>query len=433
MLELREQVDLGQLVLSIDRLGLPRSRSRREALDALTRISQRGVDQIAPELEALYREGLIEYWKPIRFRNRIFVTARAAALDRLRGIELVARLIPEYDGVREAREKKKQSGSAGSGVAAEPAQAGWAIDALGLRELWANGVNGEGVLVGILDTGLLGDHEAFRTNRSPGMSWFDPTTGTPEPVDTRPYHGTAVLGCAVGASVDGAALGAAPGARWAAALSNVENSYNNMNMSLAADWLMFEARPDVVLAAWGHGVSSCDPRDREMIEAFAATGALFVSAAGNDGPAEGSAQAPAALEYEALAAPIVTGAVDRFENVHEMSSRGPSRCAAARLVPDVVAPGVDILVPAPPSPVGRATVSGTSFSVGWVGGVAALILQVNPELQPWQVAALLRDTAKDLGVAGPDNVAGSGLIQPSRAVRASRLLVRAQEKNGDGQ
>jgi hypothetical protein len=60
------------------------------------------------------------------------------------------------------------------------------------------------------------------------------------------------------------------------------------------------------------------------------------------------------------------------------------------------------------------------------------MLQVNPELQPWQVAALLRVTAKDLGVLGPDNEAGFGLIQPRRAVSAARLRARAQEKNGDG-
>lgn len=63
---------------------------------------------------------------------------------------------------------------------------------------------------------------------------------------------------------------------------------------------------------------------------------------------------------------------------------------------------------------------GNSFSGPHAAGVAALMLSANPELNAWDVKALMEQTCKDLGDKGPDTVYGAGLLQALDAVRAAR-------------
>jgi subtilisin family serine protease len=64
--------------------------------------------------------------------------------------------------------------------------------------------------------------------------------------------------------------------------------------------------------------------------------------------------------------------------------------------------------------------SGNSFSGPHVAGVAALMLSANPELNPWEVKALIEQTCRDLGKPGWDPVYGAGLIDALAAVRAAK-------------
>ena len=63
---------------------------------------------------------------------------------------------------------------------------------------------------------------------------------------------------------------------------------------------------------------------------------------------------------------------------------------------------------------------GNSFSGPHAGGVAALVLSVQPELTPWRVQELLAASCKDLGDRGWDPVYGAGLLQADAAVRAAQ-------------
>ncbi len=58
---------------------------------------------------------------------------------------------------------------------------------------------------------------------------------------------------------------------------------------------------------------------------------------------------------------------------------------------------------------------GTSAAGPHVAGVAALLLERNPDLSPSQVRAALAGTAEDLGEPGQDFVYGAGLIDATRA------------------
>lgn len=425
LVDLRRQVDLGDLIESQLARELARSEARAEALELLSETSRESLAELEPLLDRLFDEGQVDFYKPLRFRARVFVSARMEALEALRGHPSVAELIPEYDSVREARREAGQAASPGAGSI--PPGDSWGVELLGLRELWAEGHDGRGTLIGSLDSGVIGRHQAFEGAENEGPFWYDPVRGVPDPVDTVP-HGSQVLACACAREVEGRALGSAPGARWAAALSNQFNSYNNVNMSLAADWMIFDVGPDVVLGAWGHGKTSCTPTwDRDMIEAFRATGSVPVFAAGNDGPDPSSLQSPASLPGYAPegGGPLVVAAIDSSLEVIDASSRGPSPCAGARPLPDVAAPGWEVIVPTAGTPRSLTTTSGTSMSVGWVGGTAALILQVAPELHVHEVEEIIRATASDIGPEGHDPDSGYGVISPRAAVEAAKRTLES--------
>ena len=59
---------------------------------------------------------------------------------------------------------------------------------------------------------------------------------------------------------------------------------------------------------------------------------------------------------------------------------------------------------------------GSSAAVPYVGGLAALALDAEPALSPRRVELRLERTARDVGPAGTDPVAGNGLVVPDRAV-----------------
>jgi subtilisin family serine protease len=374
---------------------------------------------LEPLLGELAADGRVDYYRFLSYRNRVFVSARPAALEPLRAHPAVAALLPEYDSVRD---KRREFGSAIRTAPPVPPGDSWAVGVLELRPLWEAGVDGRGVVVGSLDSGVTGDHVLLAAGRRPERSWYDPRGERIAPIDTKP-HGSQVLACAVARPFQGNAFGAAPGASWVAALANPFNSYNNVDMALSADWMIFEARPDVLLGAWGHGKADCDPRDRALVSVARAAGIVPVFAAGNDGPDPASGQAPAALGgfTPGGGGPLAIAAVDQALEVIAPSSRGPSPCGGrAGVFPDVAGPGWKLPVPGMPHPTSMTLESGTSFAVGWVGGVAALMLQVQPDLPVPDVERILRETARDLGPPGPDDASGWGLVDPAAAVEAAR-------------
>ena len=83
----------------------------------------------------------------------------------------------------------------------------------------------------------------------------------------------------------------------------------------------------------------------------------------------------------------------------------------------VAAPGVDILVPAPDSTYQMTT--GTSVASAEVSGVAALLLERNPNLGPEDVRKILTSSARHMSSKDRDDDYGSGLIDPTKAIQTA--------------
>ncbi|KAF0713864.1 hypothetical protein AaE_011687 [Aphanomyces astaci] len=87
----------------------------------------------------------------------------------------------------------------------------WGIEKIKAPELWAKGIKGDGIVVGIIDSGVRHTHKRLSSNWRQEYGWFDPYDNTELPND--PWsHGTHVTGTIVGTH----GIGVAPNAQWIA-------------------------------------------------------------------------------------------------------------------------------------------------------------------------------------------------------------------------
>ncbi|WP_129688209.1 S8 family serine peptidase [Gottfriedia acidiceleris] len=115
----------------------------------------------------------------------------------------------------------------------------------------------------------------------------------------------------------------------------------------------------------------------------------------------------------------------------DFSSRGPAR-PSFDIKPEVTAPGVAIMSTVPsynngPSHIGDyqysyARLSGTSMATPNVTGVAALMLQANPNLQPEDVKTTLMNTADPLAQSYSVYEEGAGRVDAYEAVHADTQI-----------
>jgi Subtilase family len=247
---------------------------------------------------------------------------------------------------------------------------------------------GDNVLVAVIDSGIDADHPALAgvVERS-----FDALNSNEGPH----AHGTALAGIIAGQN---RLSGTAPkvhilGAR---AFSTTQGSTISIIASL--DWAVAQGARVI-------NMSFAGPQDPALGRALAAAhqkNVVLVAASGNAGP-KSPPLWPAADSHV-----IAVTATDYDDRLYPMANRGSHVAIAA--------PGVNILVANPGAAYNMET--GTSFSAGFVSGVAALILQRKPQLSPDAVKKVLLSTARDLGPKGRDDQFGAGLLDAFQAVSA---------------
>lgn len=294
----------------------------------------------------------------------------------------------------------------------------YGLNQVNAREVWEEfGTRGSGVRVAVLDTGVDPSHPAIEL-ASDGWAQFDAQGNQ---VNTQPNdpdgHGTHVSGTATGGFGDAVNryIGVAPdaelyhakvlsdggtfaqivaGMQWA-----VENDSDIVNMSLGAPGYFPEFVPAV----------------RNSL----ALGTLVVASSGNAG--EGVSGSPGNIQDT-----FGVGATDIQRNVAGFSSgeqvytpeawgdAAPEDWPDFYTVPDVSAPGVDVLSAVPGG--GYAAFNGTSMASPHAAGCAALLLSADQSQSPQQLASNIRSNSvheegSDRGIRY-----GNGIVDALRSV-----------------
>ncbi len=409
LVDLTEQLDLRAFARQLRAASASKAETRAAVVSALESVAARQQARLRPLLDLLVAAGSVGYVHPVAVINRVVVEGTPDGLFALGSSEEVSAILPDWTSERAA----SRTGDAPLETVPPAGSSfrSWAIDAMKADRLWRQGLDGTGVIVATIDTGAFEAHEQLRGRRVPGeRGWFDPVEGSAVASD-RHGHGTEVLSQAVGGNPDGRVVGVAPGARWAAALGNWKNFYSRSRMTLAADWVLRVARPDVLVNAWSHDEGECNDFDRPFIDAWKASGIFVVFPAGNAGPLRASGECPAQLGgiFPSGGAVFSVAALLESGETYPLSSRGPSRCGSPAF-PTLAAPGADLPMASPGGPVAYLLGEGTSLSAGLLGGAAALLLQAAPETDPETLERVLMKSARDVAPSGRDDATGAGVV-----------------------
>lgn len=259
---------------------------------------------------------------------------------------------------------------------------------IGAEVIWTDyDVTGEGIVVGILDTGIDYMHPDLGGGIGEGFKvkgGYNFVINTDDPMDDH-SHGTHVAGIV---AANGVLKGVAPDAGLMA--------YKVLDQqgSGFSSWIIGGIEQSVIDGIHILNASLGGPGDPEDPMSFAIdnasnAGVLCVIAAGNSGPGYSSIDSPGCARNA-----LTVGATDLVDEIAWFSSRGPeSKYQAVK--PDMVAPGVQTLAPVLSGQYAR--YSGTSMATPHVAGAAALLLEQYPGLNPSQVKSIFSHTALDLG------------------------------------
>lgn len=256
---------------------------------------------------------------------------------------------------------------------------------------------GDNVLVAVVDSGVDAGHPELKGSV---VGMFDAI----EFIPGLNKHGTSIAGLI---AAHGTLMGAAPRSRiLSARVIGPTGLGGTFNILRGLDWAAANGARVINMSFAG----PADPMTRRFVEFAYTKGIVLVACSGNAG-----AKSPP-LYPAAYPTVIAVSATDARDNLFEPSNRGNHVAVAA--------PGADILVAIPNGAFEMS--SGTSLSAAEVSGVAALILERKPNLNPDQVRAILQSTARDLGPKGHDPLFGAGLVNAYGALLAEAPSVAAK-------
>ena len=288
------------------------------------------------------------------------------------------------------------------------------LETIRAPELWGRGFTGQGIVIGVADTGFQWDHPALKAryrgwngaSASHDYNWHDAIhdagvgnpcgSDAPAPCDDQ-GHGTATSALTVGDDGAGNQIGVAPGARLIGCRNMDEGDGTPARYTECFEWFLAPTdaagenpRPDlgadVINNSWTCPASEgCTSPDvlREVVANVRAAGIAVVFAAGNSGGGAGGVLPSCSTITDVPAfydAAITVGATEADDSIAPFSSIGPVLADGSnRLKPDLVAPGVDVRSAVRPDGYSGGF-SGTSAAAPHVTGAVALLWSALPAL-----------------------------------------------------
>ena len=314
-------------------------------------------------------------------------------------------------------------GEIGSG--AQETATDWNLNLIRIPEVWsAFGLDGTGVVVGSMDTGIDVNHTALVGKWRGGTnSWRDIINNLPNPYDDH-GHGSHTIGTMVGGDGPGSFtedIGVAYGAKVISAkVLDSNNSFSSSSIVIAgAQWMLdpdgnsqTNDFPQVINNSW-YFSSQTFTGFHSAVAAWRAAGIVPVGIVANFGPGTATTRPPG--NYNNIMGVAATTISDQ---VASYSSRGPSPSGASFPLdlrkPDFSAPGDFVRSSLPGG--GYASWQGTSMAAPHVAGCAALMLQANPALGYDDINLVIQFAAVDVAAPGYDFDSGYGRLDAFAAV-----------------
>lgn len=314
-----------------------------------------------------------------------------------------------------------------------------ALPTIGVPEVWQKfGYDGEDVTIAIIDTGIDDEHVGLddldddpATDDPKVIAFYDARShpnqddGTYEPYDNH-GHGTHCAGNAAGTGAPNYSnIGVAPKAK----LVGVRIGGSSIPYDTAmtgVQWAIDNKDKfgiDILSNSWGIFIGGPANQNGEspisrLMDAAVEAGLTVFCSAGNTAISM-TVYAPA----DSVKA-ITVGSVNDDHQLSFFSSQGPT--ADGRIKPDICAIGEDVRAPRTNSGTGYVSYDGTSMSCPMAAGVAALMLQANPDLGPDDVKQILHETSEHNSDArfpfSPNNGYGWGVVEAYGAVKRARDL-----------
>ncbi|WP_164545409.1 S8 family serine peptidase [Paenibacillus albus] len=272
------------------------------------------------------------------------------------------------------------------------------LDQIEAKKAWNTVHDQTALTIAVIDTGVDLDHPDLKDNLVPGTNLVSP--GKPPEDDNG--HGTSVAGVVAGEGNN--RLGVA-GILWHARIMPIKaldaDGYGDEErLGKAIVYAVDHGARIVVLSV---GLYRYSLYLKDIADYAESKGALLVAASGNDGVTLGSR---ADVKFPAAYPTVVAVAgADPDGNPEPRSNTGPEIDLAAPWHVYTTAIGG-----------GYKAEEGTSMAAPQVAAAAALVWAVHPDYKPYQVRALLRQTALDIGNPGFDTASGYGLLQVDNAV-----------------
>ena len=383
----------------------------------------------------------VKNYESLEIANTIRVVGKQEILQGLAKLPSVVSITPNRMAqmIVPAKTSQAVGGSSRSATINPKEEIEANLRAIRVDKVWKEqNITGAGVTVGLIDQGVDYQHPALRSH----FRGFDAKTGrftlAGNYIDfvgsgKTDNHGTHVAGIMVGSetrktgneTIEVNRIGVAPGAKFIAARAFRDGvGGSNANIIKACQWMLAPGgdsskAPRIINQSWSDGSSKADPWLEEVSKTIREAGILNVFSAGNNGAVKAG---PGSIDNPgSMPGVLSVGAVNNTGKLADFSRRGPSQWENAGIKPDLVAPGVQIRSALPEGK--YASWDGTSGAAPHVSGLAALVLQANPQLSVNDLEAILKSNTRN-GTDGeypqsPNYGYGYGVIDAYDAVQAA--------------
>ena len=272
----------------------------------------------------------------------------------------------------------------------------WNLRSIGMESAYDLGLNGSGVKIAFIDSGIYSGHEDLDPTLITGKNFAD--DGNPY-TDDLTGHGTFAAGIVAAQTDNGKGIaGIAPEAEIMA-----YRAFSGKNTTVAAvvDAINAAVADGCDILNMSLGATSSSQLLQEAVDSAEAAGVVMVAAVGNAGTA--------VLNYPAAYTGVIgVGSVDSGLNHSAFSNSNSSVF--------VTAPGEDVYSLGILADDQYVSGSGTSYGAPVVSGLAALALGYDSDITPDGIRYLLENTSTDKGAVGYDNQYGYGVVNAAAFV-----------------